>query len=123
MEYDEARVLTKYVWDYFQDLMTDVERRANRVGMAAVKATLAESNGAELLARALRRRWGCEADPDVRAELADGFDVFRTRVARRLLSNTSSPLKINRCPECHRLLRTPEASQCFWCGHAWQGIT
>ena len=26
---------------------------------------------------------------------------------------------VNRCPACNRVVRTPEAKQCFWCGHDW----
>jgi hypothetical protein len=26
---------------------------------------------------------------------------------------------VARCPACNRVLRTPEAKQCFWCGHDW----
>ena len=27
---------------------------------------------------------------------------------------------INRCPSCNRIVRTPQARQCFWCGHEWR---
>jgi hypothetical protein len=28
-------------------------------------------------------------------------------------------LPLNRCPECQRIVRTPLAKQCLWCGHDW----
>jgi rRNA maturation endonuclease Nob1 len=26
---------------------------------------------------------------------------------------------INRCPACKRIVRTPRAQHCLWCGHDW----
>jgi hypothetical protein len=28
-------------------------------------------------------------------------------------------LQANRCPKCNRIVRTPHARQCLWCGHDW----
>jgi hypothetical protein len=121
MDYDEAEVLTRYVWHHCQHLMSDVERRAYRVGMAATKADAAIERGSHSLARVLLERWGGDGEAEVRAALADGYEAFRQRVTRKLLSDARVQAMINRCPECGRVVRTPRARQCLWCKHVWRG--
>jgi hypothetical protein len=41
------------------------------------------------------------------------------REVRRILGEHTATHRINRCPRCHRVVRTPLARQCFWCGHDW----
>jgi hypothetical protein len=121
MEYDEAEVLTRYVWCHCRHLMTDVERRADLAGMAASKADAAEQGGHYSLAGVMRERWGRAGDAEVREALADGYAAFRLRVADRLLWDARVQAMINRCPECGRVVRTPQARQCLWCNHVWRG--
>ena len=120
MEYDESHELTRYVWSHCHHLIKDVEHRANRAGMAKIKADSAEQNVSEALGRVLRKRWGYEEDAEVQAALAAGYDAFRERVTRRLLSDVEVQATINRCPKCGRVVRTPLARQCLWCNHAWR---
>jgi hypothetical protein len=42
-------------------------------------------------------------------------------VVRRLLQDPATQTLINRCPRCHRIVRTPSAKQCLWCKHDWHG--
>lgn len=119
MEYDEAEVLRWYVWRHCQHLMTDIERRADRAGMAAIKADAAEQGGSHSLAKAVRERWGSAGDAEGGMALAAGYEAFRERVTHRLLSDAAVRAMINRCPACGRVVRTPLARQCLWCKHTW----
>jgi len=60
MDYDDELVLTRYVWDNYQRLMTDFERRVGQVIIGRMKA--AASSSPEM-ARTLHERWGCMGDP------------------------------------------------------------
>jgi hypothetical protein len=53
--------------------------------------------------------------------LADGVEVFRRRVCRRVLAERGAEVFVNRCPTCRRVVRTPQARQCLWCGFDWHG--
>jgi hypothetical protein len=113
MEYDEDRELTRYVWDYFSNRMTDFERQ---VGLAIIGRQKAANAGADA-AHLLAVRWGRTDDPEINAALADGSEEFRRRVCSRVLAEVF----VNRCPRCNRVVRTPQARQCFWCGFDWHG--
>lgn len=115
-EYDEDRELTRYVWDHYQRLMTEFECCVGRAIIGRAKAAASES---EQMAEALNRVWGAVNDSEVEAALAEGPEEFRRRVRDRLLSECAADVFVNRCPNCGRVVRTPQARQCFWCGFDW----
>jgi hypothetical protein len=118
VSYDEEIALIEYLWDYYSHLMADFECRVGKAIIARQKEA-ACSHDSPRLARMLAEKWGCVNDPEVNAALADGSEQFRQRVCSRVLSEARDKVVINRCPNCHRVLRTPLARQCFWCGHNW----
>ncbi len=71
------------------------------------------------MARLLRERWGAQNHADVVAAISDGPDAFRDRVRDRLLAECADEIFINRCSRCSRVVATPRAQQCLWCGHTW----
>jgi hypothetical protein len=58
-------------------------------------------------------------DPAIDAALVAGPEAFRRQVRERLLAEAGDQITIDRCPSCTRILRTPLAQQCLWCGHDW----
>jgi hypothetical protein len=118
MHYDDDSELTEYIWRYFGRLMSDFEVRVGRAHFAEHKAALEAHD----IARFVLKRHSLVGDPDVEAALADGTEAFRRRVCRRLQAERPSDLSINRCPAFHRVVRTPKARQCLWCGHDWHEI-
>lgn len=114
--YDEESVLADYVWQHFSRLFTETEshaywgvyaERAGRAGNSRLKDTI----------------WSRLVEkPEAVALLADSVEAFRLRAARHVLSAHGSEIFINRCPACRRVVRTPKARQCFWCGHDWHGL-
>jgi hypothetical protein len=119
VEYDEEDVLARYLFRHAQHRMTEVERRADWAAMMTIKAMVSEWRGSDAVARRLREVLAEQDDPAVAAALADGYEAFRLRVVLRLLSDREVVAMINRCPACNRIVRTPRARQCLWCGHDW----
>ena len=111
-EYDEELVLFKYGRE-LTTLLTELERR---VCMAMIWRHKLRDASHPQIQSALHPRCSFD-DREIAAELADGEDAFQRRLARRLLTEHSA--EINRCPSCARIVRTPNARQCLWCGHDW----
>jgi hypothetical protein len=116
VDYDEERELTRYVWNFHVGLMTDFEQRVGWACFAEEKA----ASGHQAVKEFILRRRGIAGDPEVTAALADGVEAFRHRVCHRLLSERGEDVSVNRCPNCGRVVRTPQALQCFWCGFDWR---
>jgi hypothetical protein len=116
--YDEEAELARYVWNHFAHLLSAFEQQVGRAVLAREKA-VASSNPA--MSRRLSERWGQAGDSRVEATLSAGPEAFRLAVRRRVLAERGSEVIINRCPCCRRVVRTPTARQCFWCGHDWHG--
>lgn len=111
----EATLLTAYIWDHYQHLMTPFERE---VGAALIARAQASASASRSLAATVLARFGKLDRPDINAALQDGAHVFRTQVRIRPLAMSSDSIVLNRCPSCQRLARTPQARLCVWCGAA-----
>lgn len=115
MDYDEDRELTRYVWNHYERLMTEFERRVGRSIIARWKMERAGTpESAAGLARAFRA-----GGQEVEEALAEGAEAYRRRVRDRVLTEHGPEVFVNRCPGCGRVVRTPQARQCFWCGCDW----
>ena len=113
--YDDDEELTRYVWNYHGRFFTPVEAKAGWAVFADAKARLGSPHVAEFI----WKRHKLANDPEVMEALADGIAAFRRRTAKRVLSDHASEVFVNRCPKCNRVVRTPKAQQCLWCGHDW----
>lgn len=116
MDYDEATVLTTYIWDHYQHLMTGLERETSAAIIGRQKASNTDNPA---LGQMLQERFGRIHRADINALLQDGPDVFRRRVRDRLMQTLPDQIHINRCRRCQRIVRTPVARLCTWCGHTW----
>jgi hypothetical protein len=119
INYNDSDEVISYVWNHFQHLMSDLERRTGLAIIGRQKADAAKRAKSPTLAKILDLDWGLTRDSQVNEALKEGPAVFRQRVCERLLATQASALQINRCPQCSRVVRTPKAKQCFWCGHDW----
>ena len=117
--YDEDEALTHYVWEHCADLMTDLERRAGGAILARAKA---EAYGNREMRDETMKRWAAIGDAEVEEALKDGPKAFRQKVKDRLLRDHPDELPINRCPRCSRIVRTPKARLCLWCGYDWHSL-
>ena len=114
-DYDEEEELTRYVLNHHGGFMTSLEAWIVRASHAEEKADAAQS---EYIASLLRRRSG-HLDERVARALEAGPATCRRLIKDRLLRDHADQIEVNRCPSCHRVVRTPSARQCFWCGHDW----
>ena len=114
MPYEEAAELTRYIRRYHSSLFSRFEQRVEKAAWAREKYASATDDRS----RHLMDRYGELDDGRINAALAGGPDSFRRSVVDRILSEHPD-LHFNRCPRCSRILRTPQARQCFWCGHDW----
>ena len=113
--YDDEDELTTYVWNHYARFLTPVEAKAGWAVHADAKARFGSAQAAEFI----WKRHKLADDPAVMGALADGVEAFRRRTARRVLRDHASEVFVNRCPKCNRVVRTPKAQQCLWCGHDW----
>lgn len=116
MEYDEDRELTRYVWTYYAGYATHFEQCVGRGVFIQEKLAL---NRPSAEVEAIAVKWAERDGIDATAALADGPEAFRRRVRDRILTEHAPDVFVNRCPRCARVVRTPQAQQCFWCGFDW----
>jgi hypothetical protein len=113
--YDEEREIADYVWQFHRDLFTAAEKRAygpyfwEQVKLVK-KRDIVESEW---------KRHRIAEDAEVMALIADGVEVFHRRAAQRVVREHADKVFLNRCPRCNRVVRTPKAQQCLWCGNDW----
>lgn len=107
--YDEASQLTAYVSANYVSLRTDFERAVESASAARQKAAGGHRQR-DVIAECRN------GDVAIETALAD-MSAFWRSVSDRILQQHAAEVVINRCPACRRLLRTPKARQCFWCGH------
>jgi hypothetical protein len=120
VQYDEDRELTTYVWDHYGHLMTEFEGRVRKAISGRMKSANAQS---PQMSAAIDRLWSAIGDPEIESALAEGPEAFRRQVRDRILLAHGTEVFINRCPSCGRIVRTPQARQCFWCGFDWHSPT
>ncbi|HWB27114.1 MAG TPA: hypothetical protein VG738_16640 [Chitinophagaceae bacterium] len=56
---------------------------------------------------------------NVKNIIAGGFYSFKKFVALRIYSEHKDELKLNLCPRCFKVARTPLAKQCRFCYYDW----
>jgi hypothetical protein len=114
VDYDEEAELNRYVRRYHAGLISRFEMQVEQAAWAREKCTGAtDEHCIRIMAR-----YGRLDDPRIGNALAGGLQAFLDTACRRIL-NEHPDLRVNRCPRCHRVSRTPFARQCFWCGHDW----
>ena len=116
MEYDEDSVLTRYICNHYQHLMSDFELKMMRVISTLMKAETASSPE---ITRMTLEKWGLIDDAEINDALANGYEAYRRQVRDRILKDHKQEVFVNRCPQCNHIVRTPEAKLCLWCGHSW----
>jgi hypothetical protein len=119
MHYDEDLALFWYICEVHSQMMSNFEHRANNAIVVREKAS---ASSCPSFAQMLNETYGCPGDPEIATALAAGPDAFRRGVVRRILNERPQELIINRCPQCKRVVRTPQARQCFWCNHDWHEV-
>jgi hypothetical protein len=116
VSYDEPQVLAAYLWRNYATLFEPSDRIVMKALIGEAKASLVDS---PTYAERLRELFGTIRTAAVAAQLADGESEFQRRACAKLLASHAKEVIVNCCPSCSRIVRTPRARQCLWCGHDW----
>lgn len=117
--YDDRKELADYLWSNFPQLFSEPEQLAARTLIGDQKAS---NTNSERIRRKLLTASNHRGEPKVDVLLADGPEAFRIRAAERVLAERRDEIHVNRCPECDRIVATPRACQCLWCGYDWHNV-
>jgi hypothetical protein len=123
--YDDDVALRCYVHQHRRDLMTPLERRVIEYTAPIVSESSDHKLEIDLQSKVahlyeyLERRDG-HVDDDAVLEAFQLPHAARLRNAvGRVINEQRAHINENRCPTCNRIVRTPAACQCLWCGNAW----
>lgn len=126
LEYDDQRALEEYVLRNRQHFTTPFEQRAERLAILREKARY-RINKTPSDAPEWAKRWlsEYESQTDAEVEAAIGSDLgsvksFQQRISDRIeAAFREGDLSPVRCPKCRRIVMSPAARQCLWCGYDW----
>ena len=113
VNYIEDKVLCEYIWKHYWELMSPLEKRGGKL----INNGIFEPDSPQDK-KAVQLFGQVDLD-ELKRALADGEDVFRMRTVKRVIAKYRKQIIIARCPKCERVIRTPTAKQCLWCGHDW----
>lgn len=114
---DDANDVREYVTLHCKRFMTEFELQCYRIGGRMVKAS---SFPDEEIREKARQWWDQYDESAVKSALENGFDAFKSQLIERLVCDAKAGrIRVNRCPKCKRIARTPLAKQCRWCHYDW----
>ena len=116
--YDDAVALRAYAFRHFPHLLTALERRVTEYSAPIVSDS--EHWKIRRLYTLLEERDGHVPDEVLLDALTTPYEDRKRLALDRLIAEQRDQMIENRCPKCERLVRTPSARQCLWCGHNWR---
>ena len=123
--YDDNVALCCYVRQHRRDLLTALERRVTEYTAPIVSESSQHEKDEQLhrkialLYEYLERRDGHVEEDAVIAAFQLPHATRSKNAVARVIDEQRNQINENRCPICNRIVRTPAALQCLWCGHAW----
>ena len=105
--------LVDYIYQFCDDFKTVDEILAGRTLLYSISDI-----NKQLLAVSEDKGWYSN-EPDIQAMIADGFMTFKIKGVERIYREHRDELKLNLCPKCFKIARTPSARQCRFCFHDW----
>ncbi|TWT75449.1 hypothetical protein CA13_31370 [Planctomycetes bacterium CA13] len=115
--YDENEERKRYIWRHFPDAVRPHECIPHP---DAVEAALPEHHR-----EAFRRYYNAIGSSDSPAPLPPDLESLVTRIQADIETASldaavgDREFDIHRCAQCNRILQSPSAQQCLWCGHDW----
>src|ERR1041385_1494915 len=107
--------LADYIFNYCSSFFNEVERRAFRHSFGQQKISEQSSDSWKKM---IEEKFSA-TDESALALLKDGIPQFVYNTAKRIFEERGNELKLNLCPKCKKIARTPTAIQCRFCGHDW----
>ncbi len=117
VDYDDGLALRAYVAKHCREFMTPLERRVTEYTVPLTSEV--DDQKFSRLYQFLESRDGHVEDDETVAAFGTPWELRETQAVSRVIEECYNDLPINRCLECKRLVRTPLARQCLWCGHDW----
>ena len=114
VRYADEEVVTRYIFRHYPFLFTEIETLAWLSVVAETRAAAYGPPTSDFMRKAY-----VSQKPEVLRLLEDGAEVFRVRVRDRIIAEHADKVRLNRCPKCDALARTPEACLCPACNHTW----
>lgn len=107
--------LINYIYEYCNNFKNELEKQAAKHYVASIGFSDKKDspNYQNFFDKDLSN------NPEVLKLLEDGFFAFKMKTAERIFRDHQHELKLNLCPVCERVARTPKARQCRFCGHDW----
>ena len=115
-DYEEAFQLRRYIWRNYRHALTKRENALHSAATLELKARRSRSDSA---AARYRQMPSYFFDSDVAKITDSGLVAFEQQCCDRLLRDHSDEIYINRCERCARIVASPVACACLWCGHHW----
>lgn len=116
-QYDEASVLAHYIWHNYYALLSRQQRYTDHAMQAKLQ------NEERWKANYLHRVPGQFREAVEKVVETHDWQTFRQEVFQSILKQYDARVVVLRCPQCQRIVRTPKAQQCLWCGHDWHGMS
>ncbi|WP_454802065.1 hypothetical protein [Mucilaginibacter phyllosphaerae] len=109
--------IANYIIIHYLGLLTEPEMIALKHHRHSLK--LRELPDSELRNKIyLRNQWLTD-EPEILAQLDEGYVEFILNCAERVLRDNPNKVFFNLCLQCGKLARTPQAKQCRFCGFDW----
>lgn len=114
-EYNERQDLVNY-------LLRNYSSHLTRFEALAIKAVDLEREGStDAWDQSSLMTLAEDSDPKVLEAVKTRDPHIREVLADRLLRDHADQIVVNRCPRCTKIVVSPGARQCLWCGHDWHG--
>lgn len=108
--------LVNYIFDYCSEFMTENEKKAKWHHFAMVKTNNGKIEKAYTI---FKEKNFFSTQQEVTDLLKNGYQSFKESVAARIYEQHEGEIKLNICPKCFKIARTPLAKQCRYCFHSW----
>lgn len=115
--YIEENELDKYILTNYGSYLNKFERLGYKVASSYEKPD--GKTNPDKMAKALREKYGNLSTPRIDAALTKGTKLFKREVRKRIQFQYKEDISIKRCGKCDKIVATPKAKQCLWCGNDW----
>jgi hypothetical protein len=115
-QYNEEAELSEYVRRWYGHLFGEDERRGPSVDWLRHAVPQASHRDLDCV---FEEEFEEIKDETIRHRLLTAVDRFFDASLQRVLKAHSDQMHIRRCPRCNRIVASPNARQCLWCGFDW----
>jgi len=119
-QYSDHTETRRYISRWYNHLLTNSER----FGPSAewLRNNVTDASPEEIDAVINEQYGGSEQRPIV-AKLLTAIDRFTEQAISRILRDHALDIVLARCPDCGKIVASPDAKQCLWCGNDWHAAS